>query len=84
MMARLSVLATWLLAFAKWRVSSLSALIAAGFAPIYAAAFSGFTMQTAVVLFLSAMLIWRHRTNIRKLLNGTEAGFGKPKESGNS
>lgn len=74
-----SVMATWILAFAMWRVSSLSALIAAGFAPIYAAAFFGFNIVTATVLVLSAMLVWRHKSNIRKLLDGTEPGFGKPK-----
>lgn len=73
------VMVTWLLAFAMWRVSSLSALIAAGFAPIYAAAFFGFNIVTATVFVLSAMLVWRHKSNIRKLLDGTEAGFGKPK-----
>jgi glycerol-3-phosphate acyltransferase PlsY len=73
----LGVLGTWILAFAMWRISSLSAIIAAGFAPVYAAAFFGFTLPTATVLFLSAMLVWRHRSNIRKLLDGTEAGFGK-------
>lgn len=75
----LCVLATWLLAFAMWRVSSLSALIAAGFAPIFAAAFFGFGYVSATVLVLSIMLVWRHRSNIRKLLDGTEAGFSKPK-----
>lgn len=74
-----SVLATWVLAFMMWRVSSLAALIAAGFAPIYAAAFFGFGLVTATVIVLSALLIWRHRSNIRKLLDGTEAGFSKPK-----
>jgi glycerol-3-phosphate acyltransferase PlsY len=75
----LSVLATWALAFFMWRVSSLAALIASGFAPVYAAAFFGFNLVTGTVLVLSALLVWRHRTNIRKLLNGTESGFGKPK-----
>lgn len=75
----LSVLATWLLAFAMWRISSLSGLIAASFAPVYAAAFFGFNIVTATVLLLAALLVWRHRSNIRKLLDGTEAGFGKPK-----
>lgn len=75
----LSVLATWILAFAMWRVSSLSAIIAAAFAPVYAAAFFGFTLTTAVVLLLSAMLIWKHKSNIQRLLSGEEAGFGKPK-----
>lgn len=75
----LSVLATWLLAFAMWRVSSLSALIAAGFSPVYSVAFAGFELQTLVVFLISVMLVWRHKTNIRKLLAGEEAGFGKPK-----
>ncbi len=74
----LSVLATWILAFYMWRISSLAALIAAGFAPVYAA-IPGFSLITATVLLLSLLLVWRHRNNIRKLLNGTEAGFGKPK-----
>jgi len=75
----LSVLATWVLAFAMSRVSSLSAIIAAAFAPVYAAAFFGFTLTTAVVLLLSAMLVWRHKSNIQRLLSGKEAGFGKSK-----
>lgn len=75
----LSVLATWILAFAMSRVSSLSAIIAAAFAPVYAAAFFGFTLTTGVVLLLSAMLVWRHKSNIQRLLSGEEAGFGKPK-----
>ena len=78
----LSVLATWILAFAMWRVSSLSALIAAGFAPIYAAVFSGFSPQVLVVLMLSCLLVWRHKSNIRKLLDGTEGGFGKSADGG--
>jgi glycerol-3-phosphate acyltransferase PlsY len=74
----LSVLTTWLLAFAMWRISSLAGLIAAALAPVYAA-IPGFSIVTGTVLVLSLLLIWRHRTNIRKLLDGTEAGFGKPK-----
>ena len=74
-----SVMATWALAFFMWRVSSLSALIAAGFAPLYSAAFFGFNLVTGTVLVLSALMVWRHKSNIRKLLDGTEAGFGKPK-----
>jgi len=74
-----SVFLTWALAFAMWRVSSLSAIIAAAFAPVYAAAFFGFTLKTAVVLVLAVMLVWKHKSNIQRLLAGEEAGFGKPK-----
>jgi glycerol-3-phosphate acyltransferase PlsY len=74
-----SVLMTWILAFFMWRVSSLSAILAAVFAPMYATAFFGFTLKTAVVLLISVMLVWRHKTNIQRLLTGEEAGFSKPK-----
>ena len=72
----LSVLATWLLTFALSRISSLSALVAAGCAPMFAWVFLGFGLFSATVLVLAAVLIWRHKSNIRKLLDGTEAGFG--------
>ena len=70
----LSVLATWLLAAYMWRISSLSALIAATFAPFYAM----LTLQTHVyiwaMLTLTLLILWRHKTNIRNLLTGREGG----------
>jgi glycerol-3-phosphate acyltransferase PlsY len=77
----LCVLVTWLLVFAAARVSSLSALVAAGLAPLYALYFFATRVPVVTVLVLSLLLIWRHRSNIRNLLNGTEKGFGK-KEAG--
>jgi glycerol-3-phosphate acyltransferase PlsY len=35
-------------------------------------------MALAIVL-MSALLIWRHRSNIKNLLNGTEGRLGKKK-----
>ena len=78
----LSVLASWLLAFLIWRVSSLSALIAAGLAPVYALIFFGFSSVTTTVLALSVLLIWRHRSNIRKQQDGTDAGSGISRNKG--
>jgi glycerol-3-phosphate acyltransferase PlsY len=77
----LAALLTWLLIFALTKISSLSAIVAAMMAPVYAwylldDAYHNFEM---VVVFVSIMLVWRHRSNIQKLLNGTEAGFGKKK-----
>ncbi len=73
------VMMTWALVFAIWRVSSLSALIAAGLSPVYASAYFGFSRITATVLLLTLLLVWKHRSNIQRLLNGTEPGFGKSK-----
>jgi acyl phosphate:glycerol-3-phosphate acyltransferase len=77
----LATLLTWGLVFAISKFSSLSAIVAAMMAPVYAwflldQAYQDFEM---VVVFVSLMLVWRHRTNIKKLINGTEAGFGKKK-----
>lgn len=75
-------LATWLLAAYMWRTSSLSALIAASFAPLYAGAMfdrgvigGAFFAATAL---LSALLIYRHKANIRNLLAGKEGRIGQP------
>jgi acyl phosphate:glycerol-3-phosphate acyltransferase len=77
----LAALLTWAVIFLLTKFSSLSAIVAAMMAPVYAwylldDAYHNFEM---VVVFVSIMLVWRHRTNIQKLLNGTEAGFGKKK-----
>jgi glycerol-3-phosphate acyltransferase PlsY len=76
----LAVLATWLVVFAVSRISSLSALTAAVSAPLYAVLFLSKPML-ATVIVLSALLIWRHRSNIRNLLQGKEGSFKKAEES---
>ena len=77
----LAALLTWVVIFVLTKFSSLSAIVAAMMAPVYAwylldDAYHDFEM---VVVFVSIMLVWRHRTNIQKLLDGTEAGFGTKK-----
>ncbi len=72
----LSVLAAWLLTFAMSRYSSLSALTAAVLAPLLASLWLD-AVFVGLVVVLSGLLIWRHRSNIRKLLRGEEAGFAK-------
>lgn len=73
----LYVLLTWVLAFAIWRYSSLAAMIAAGLAPAYALVLLDDKVYALTALALAILVIWRHRSNIRKLLAGTEGGFGK-------
>ncbi len=73
----LGVFGTWLLATYMWRVSSLSALIAAGLAPLFALTLFGFSIYTGTVLILSLLLFWRHQSNIKNLLAGKESGIGK-------
>lgn len=78
----LAVIATWLLAAWMWRTSSLSALIAAGFAPIYAFAVFGVGRYTLLTIVLIAILVWRHKENIRNLIERREGAIGKPPKPG--
>ena len=75
----LAVVATWLLTFALSRYSSLSALLAAVLAPLYAVFFLA-PLYVGMLVVLAALLIWRHRANIRKLLQGEESSFKKAQE----
>lgn len=68
----LAVLATWGTVAAIWRISSLAALASAVLAPAYAVFMFGAGVRAAAVAVMAALLIWRHRSNIRNLLAGTE------------
>lgn len=78
----LAVLATWLFAAWMWRTSSLSALIAAGFAPLYGVFFLGFGSLSLAIVALSVLLVWRHESNIRNLLSGKETRIGAAAKPG--
>lgn len=63
---------TWLLMAALFRYSSLSALTAAVLTPVYAWLLLPERVYVFALSFLAAMLIWRHRSNIRNLISGKE------------
>ncbi len=73
----LTVLATWLAMAFVFNISSLSALVATLLAPVY------FYLATdSLPLFMglwiiTALIYWRHRSNIRNILNGTEGKISK-------
>ena len=73
----LMALITWLLVAMIWRISSLSALVAAILAPIYAVIMLGFEEKTLAVLLMSLVLVWRHQSNIVNLLEGKEGRIGE-------
>jgi glycerol-3-phosphate acyltransferase PlsY len=65
----------WLLTAYFTRYSSLSALVATFVVFIYLAATGGpFVVPAAAVI--SALLFWKHRENIRRLMAGTESKIG--------
>jgi glycerol-3-phosphate acyltransferase PlsY len=73
----LATLATWLIVAFIWRFSSLAALVAAVLVPFYALYIFSWNSYTLAVLVMSLLLIWRHQSNIRNLIAGTEGTFKK-------
>jgi glycerol-3-phosphate acyltransferase PlsY len=68
----LALIGVWAGVFALSKVSSLSALAAAASAIPLAFYFFGWSVPTALAGAISALLIWRHRSNIALLLAGRE------------
>jgi glycerol-3-phosphate acyltransferase PlsY len=71
-LAGLSVTGIWLLMAFVFRISSLSALTAMLMAPVCFWLLKPEPAFIGVMVVITLMLFWRHRTNIRDLLNGTE------------
>jgi glycerol-3-phosphate acyltransferase PlsY len=81
----LATFATWIIIAIFFRYSSLAAIISAVFAPIYAFFMTllGFELGAMLpaVIVLAALLVWRHKTNIRNLVAGKERRIGEKRES---
>ncbi len=77
----LATLATWLIVAKATKYSSLAALAAAVFGPIYFVFLFGLHPMALALLVVCALLIWRHRSNIRNLINGTESRIGANKQA---
>ena len=73
----LALAVTWLLMAALFRYSSLAALTAAAAGPVYAWVLLRHWSYLALSIVMGAFLIWRHRSNIKKLLAGEEGRIGK-------
>lgn len=73
----LGTLATWITIAVFFRYSSLAAMVSAVFSAFFALILfnAGHPFVWSVTL-VAALLIWRHRSNIRNLLAGTERKLG--------
>jgi len=69
----------WLAVVAVTRYSSLAALVAAAAAPVVSWWLLGNAEITLTVAVMCAVLIYRHESNIRKLLAGSEGRIGGKK-----
>lgn len=82
----LATLATWIIVAVFFRYSSLAAVVAAVFAPAYYLFGGGVVWPLSgqvawAVLGMAALLLWRHRLNIRRLLAGEESRIGGGKKA---
>lgn len=68
----LAVSGTWFLVYKISKISSLSALVAAILTPFYSWLLIGDSNLVGVFVIISIMLLWRHQSNIQRLLSGTE------------
>ena len=70
--------ATWIVIAAFFRLSSLAALVSALFAPFFTLIlFNAHHPYFWGVLAIAALLVWRHKSNIRNLVAGTESRIGR-------
>ena len=76
----LATLGTWIIVAMFMRYSSLAALAAAVFGPIYFVFLFGFHPMGIALLVVCLLLIWRHRSNIHNLINGKESRIGSKKK----
>ena len=77
----LAALGVWIVIAVIFKYSSLAALIAAIFAPLFQFIVFGEAPMTIAVGAIGLLLIWRHRLNIGRLLRGEESrlNFGASK-----
>jgi acyl phosphate:glycerol-3-phosphate acyltransferase len=66
----------WLAVALVSRYSSLASLTAAVAAPVLSGLINGVDAKLAILVAISALLVWRHRSNIENLRAGTESRIG--------
>lgn len=69
----LLTIATWLLMAYVFNISSLAALVAILLTPLYIWWLKPEPALLVAMIFMAALLFWRHRSNIKNLLDGTES-----------
>lgn len=73
----MAIAGSWAVMAIITRYSSLSALVATALAPLYVWFWLPEPAYIVGSIVLAAILFWRHRANIQRLLAGTEAKIGK-------
>lgn len=80
-MAGIAALLIWLLTAFVSKISSLSALVSALSAP-FVLWYSSHSPELTVILgLMTALLFWRHRSNVRNIIDGKEHKIGVKKKA---
>lgn len=77
--ACLTAIVLWIVVLAISRYASVASIAAALILPPAVWFWNGSPMMVYVMIALSLLAIYKHRTNIQRLLNGTENRIGKVK-----
>jgi glycerol-3-phosphate acyltransferase PlsY len=76
-----AVLVVWLVVVFATRYSSLASIVAALFAPFATGYFQGVGPLLYAVIGMAVLLVFRHKTNIAKLVRGEESKVGASKKA---
>ena len=77
----LMLAASWLVVSLIFRISSLAALAAFALAPLFLWLSLEQWPPVLIMAVMSALLFWRHRANIQRILAGTEPKIGQKKKT---
>ena len=85
----LATMLTWVIVAFFFRFSSLASLASAVFAPMFYLLGGGVVWYaersiTVAIVAMSALLFWRHKEHIGRLIQGTESRLGKDKDKDKS
>ena len=73
--AAITAFSIWLATMAIWRTVSISSIAAAAAAPVFMWTLQGDIIYSSFVTVGCIFIIWLHRSNIERILNGTELSF---------
>ena len=73
----LALIAIWLVLAMGFKISSLAGLIAAALMPLGMFYVAGNTPVAWAMVPIALMMVWRHKANIRQLLEGRERPIGQ-------
>jgi len=80
--AVLITFAAWVLVLMATRYVSLASIAAAFILPVMVWWRSGSLIYLGTISIISVMALYKHRSNVQRLLNGTENRFGQKKAVG--